>query len=139
MGFPIPIIGDIINIVGDILDKVIPDKDAREKAKHEIEMTLVSQDFHLRMGQLDINKEEAKHQSVFVAGWRPAIGWCGAIALFYHFIGFSLMEWILKVTNSGIVPPAINSDNLMELVLGILGLGGMRSYERIKGVIPPQK
>ena len=139
MAIPIPIIGDIINVVGGILDKMIPDKDAREKAKNEIEMTLVSQDFQLRMGQLDINKEEAKHQSVFVAGWRPAIGWCGAIALFYHFIGFSVMEWILKITNSGIVPPAINSDNLMELVLGILGLGGMRSYERIKGVIPPQK
>ncbi len=136
---PIPIIGDIINVVGGILDKVIPDKDAREKAKHEIEMTLVSQDFQLRIGQLEINKEEAKHQSIFVAGWRPAIGWCGAIALFYHFIGFSLIEWILKITNSGIIPPEINSDNLMEIVLGILGLGGMRTYERIKGVIPPQR
>lgn len=139
MAIPIPIIGSIVDMIGGVLDKVIPDKNAREKAKHEIEATLVSQDFQLRLGQLEINKEEAKHQSMFVAGWRPAIGWTGAIALFYHFIGFSLIEWVLKVTNSGIVPPTLNSDNLMEIVLGMLGLGGMRSWERIKGVIPPQK
>lgn len=134
MAIPIPIIGDIVNVVGGILDKVIPDKDAREKAKHEIEMTLVSQDFQLKMGQIEINKEEAKHHSIFVAGARPFIVWVCGFALAWQFIGHPLLTWGVKIAGASITAPELNTDGLISVVMSLLGLGGLRTFEKIRGV-----
>ena len=78
--------------------------------------------------QSEINKMEAQHRSIFVAGWRPFIGWiCGAVLL-YNFIIRDLIAWV----SPDVMPPAIQMDQLITILLGMLGLGGLRTFEKIK-------
>lgn len=78
--------------------------------------------------QSEINKMEAQHRSIFVAGWRPFIGWICGIALAYNFIIRDLIAWV----SPDIMPPAIQMDQLITILLGMLGLGGLRTFEKIK-------
>jgi hypothetical protein len=78
--------------------------------------------------QSEINKMEAQHRSVFVAGWRPFIGWISGVALLYNFIIRDVIAWILPDA----MPPAIQMDQLITILLGMLGLGGLRTFEKIK-------
>jgi hypothetical protein len=79
--------------------------------------------------QTKINEIEAQHRTVFVAGWRPFIGWVCGIALAYNFVIRDLFIWLIK---PDIVPPALQMEHLMTVLLGMLGLGGLRTYEKIK-------
>lgn len=79
--------------------------------------------------QTKINEIEAGHRSIFVAGWRPFIGWICGFALAYNFIIRDLFIWILKPVD---IPPALQMEHLMTVLLGMLGLGGLRTYEKIK-------
>jgi hypothetical protein len=78
--------------------------------------------------QNEVNKIEAQHRSVFVAGWRPFIGWVCGLALLYNFIIRDLVAWV----NPTVMPPALQMDQLITILLGMLGLGGLRTYEKIK-------
>lgn len=78
--------------------------------------------------QSEINKMEAQHRSVFVAGWRPFIGWICGLALAYNFIIRDVIAWV----SPDIMPPAIQMDQLITILLGMLGLGGLRTFEKIK-------
>lgn len=78
--------------------------------------------------QSEINKMEAQHRSVFVAGWRPFIGWICGLALAYNFIIRDVIAWV----SPGVMPPAIQMDQLITILLGMLGLGGLRTFEKIK-------
>lgn len=78
--------------------------------------------------QSEINKMEAQHRSVFVAGWRPFVGWICGIALAYNFIIRDVIAWL----SPNIMPPAIQMDQLITILLGMLGLGGLRTFEKIK-------
>lgn len=78
--------------------------------------------------QSEINKMEAQHRSVFVAGWRPFIGWISGVALLYNFIIRDVIAWI----SPDAMPPAIQMDQLITILLGMLGLGGLRTFEKIK-------
>jgi len=78
--------------------------------------------------QSEINKMEAQHRSIFVAGWRPFIGWICGIALAYNFIIRDLIAWV----SPDVMPPAIQMDQLITILLGMLGLGGLRTFEKIK-------
>jgi len=80
--------------------------------------------------QTKINAVEAQHRTLFVAGWRPFIGWICGVALAYNFVIRDLFIWITKTTET---PPALQMDHLMTVLLGMLGLGGLRTYEKIKG------
>lgn len=124
----------IIEIGARLLDKIIPDKDAREKAQAQLLMAAQDHDFQLALGQLKVNEQEAQHPSIFVSGWRPFIGWACAFGLVYNFLVYPLLLWIVAVSGAVITPPPLFSDNLMELVLGMLGLGALRTYEKFKGV-----
>lgn len=127
-------IGPIIDIVGKIFDRVIPDKAEAERAKMEFLKESSAQEFQLQLGQLEINKEEAKHQNIFVAGWRPFIGWiCGA-AMAYTFILYPVMNWIIEIVQPSFTAPALDTGNLMELVIGMLGMAGLRTFEKWKQV-----
>ena len=87
------------------------------------------------MGQLEVNKSEAQHRSIFVAGWRPFIGWTCGIALMAHFVLFPATDFVVAYMGYEIPPmPAFDMDSLMTVLLGMLGLGGMRSFEKFKGV-----
>jgi hypothetical protein len=125
---------DIITIGAKLLDKIIPDKDAREKAQADLLKAAQDQDFQKALAQIEVNKAEAQHSNLFVSGWRPAVGWTCVIGLVYNFIMYPLLLWIVVITGSSIEPPPMFSENLMELVLGMLGLGALRTYEKFKGV-----
>ena len=79
--------------------------------------------------QGEINKIEAQHRNVFVAGWRPAIGWVCAFALAYNFVIRDLLVWWVGVETA---PPALQMEHLMTVLIGMLGLGGMRTFEKLK-------
>jgi hypothetical protein len=125
---------DIITIGAKLLDKIIPDKDAREKAQADLLKAAQDQDFQKALAQIEVNKVEAQHSNLFVSGWRPAVGWTCVLGLVYNFIMYPLLLWFIAVTGSSIEPPPMFSENLMELVLGMLGLGALRTYEKFKGV-----
>lgn len=124
----------IVEIGARLLDKIIPDKDAREKAQAELLKAAQDQDFQKAIAQIEVNKMEAQHTSLFVAGWRPAIGWICVTGLGYNFLLYPMMTWLVVVTGSELAPPPLLSENLMELVMGMLGLGALRSFEKWKGV-----
>jgi hypothetical protein len=124
----------IVEIGARLLDKIIPDKAAREKAQAELLKAAQDQDFQLALGQIEVNKAEASHSSIFVAGWRPGLGWICVAGLAYNFVVYPLLGWAVVVTGSEFTPPPLMSDNLMELVLGMLGLGALRTAEKWKGV-----
>lgn len=135
MAFPIPIIGSIIDVVGKVIDRVVPDKAAAEKAKLEFEAQALTQEFQLALGQLKINEAEAGHSSIFVAGWRPCVGWICAAALGYAAILEPVARFVAKVgfAYTGAFP-VIDTMLTMQVLLGLLGLGGLRTWEKQKGV-----
>jgi len=79
--------------------------------------------------QTKINEIEAQHRTIFVAGWRPFIGWICGIALVYNFVIRDLFIWVVKPES---IPPALQMEHLMTVLLGMLGLGGLRTFEKIK-------
>lgn len=85
-------------------------------------------------GQVEINKVEATHRSLFVAGWRPMVGWICAFSLLWHFILYDLLSWVALAYNLEMPPILSGTEHLMTLVLSLLGFGGFRTYEKIKGV-----
>jgi len=124
----------IIELGAKLLDKVIPDKDAREKAQSELFKAAQDQDFQLALAQIKVNEEEAKSENLFKSGWRPAIGWICVFGLFYNFVLYNILLWAVATFNLQITPPALMSDILMELVFAMLGLGSLRTFEKIKGI-----
>ena len=116
---------------------LIPDKNAREQAKEEFDVQILGALSSLVEGQLDINKEEAKHVSIFVAGWRPAIGWICGIGLLWNFIVQPILMWIAFMNPGAtdlLLAPRLELGELMTLLLGMLGLGGLRTYEKRLGI-----
>ena len=113
----------LIGPVSAILDKVIPDKDLREKLSHEIATMADKQ----MSAQIEVNKVEAAHKSLFVAGWRPAIGWICGFALLYSTI-------ISPILGIWFTVPVVDTSLLTTVLMGMLGLGAMRTFEKTKGV-----
>ena len=125
----------LIGPVTGLLDKFIEDKDQKNAIAHEIATLAEKQAHESQMAQILTNREEAKSRSVFVAGWRPFIGWTCGFALAYHFIAAPLI--LFGVGIAGLEIPALpvfDMDSLMTVLLGMLGLGGMRSFEKAKGL-----
>lgn len=124
----------LVPAVSGLLDKFIPDADEKAKLAHEISTLAEKQAHESAMAQIKVNQEEAKHKSTFVSGWRPFIGWtCGA-ALAYHFIMQPLLIFVLTVTGQPVELPAFDMGSLMTVLMGMLGLGGLRTFEKFKGV-----
>ena len=125
----------LIGPVTGILDKFIEDKDAKNAMAHEIATLAEKQAHEAAMAQVSVNAAEAKHRSVFVAGWRPFIGWTCGVALAYHFVLAPLI--LFGVGISGFEIPALpefDMGSLMTVLMGMLGLGGLRTYEKQKGL-----
>ena len=120
----------LIKPVARILDKYIPDKDLKEKLEHEIKLEIQK----ANIAQIEVNKAEAAHRTVFVAGWRPFIGWTCGLALAYHFILQPIIVFTMSVNGLDYDLPEFDMGSLMTIVLGLLGLGGMRSFEKLKGL-----
>ena len=120
----------LIKPVARILDKFIVDKDLKEKLEHEIKLEIQK----ANIAQIEVNKAEALHRTVFVAGWRPFIGWTCGLALSYHFILQPIIVFTMSVNGLDYDLPEFDMGSLMTIVLGLLGLGGMRSFEKLKGL-----
>ena len=117
----------LIGPVAGLLDKFIEDKDQKNALAHEISTMAERHAQELAQGQLEVNKVEAAHKSLFVAGWRPAIGWICGLALMYS----TILAPILGIWFT--VPP-VDSSLLTTVLMGMLGLGGLRTIEKTKGV-----
>lgn len=129
------LIGSLVGPVTGLLDKFIEDKDQKNALAHEIATMAEKQAHEAAMAQVEVNKAEASHRSIFVAGWRPFVGWICAVALGYHFVLHPIILFGMGV--AGVAPielPSFDMDSLMTVLLGMLGLGGLRSYEKSKGL-----
>ena len=125
----------LIGPVTGILDKFIEDKDQKAALAHEIATMSERHAQELAKGQLEINKAEAASGSVFKGGWRPFIGWVCGTAFAYHFVLQPLI--VFGVTAAGVeIPelPSFDMGSLMTVMMGMLGLGGLRSYEKKQGL-----
>ena len=128
-------IQSLIGPVTGLLDKFVEDKDQKNKLAHELATMADRHAQELAKGQLAINAEEAKSKNIFVSGWRPSVGWCCSLALFAHFLVFPTMDVVTAYMGiDAVAYPAFDMDSLMTVLLGLLGLGGMRSFEKYKGV-----
>ena len=116
------------------ISKVVDELHTSEEEKLDKKILMQRLQQKLAEKQLDVNAKEASHRSAFVAGWRPAIGWCGAMALFFAFILSPCIEWYAKFSGIDIVPPAIETGPLLAIVTSMLGVAGMRSFEKAKGI-----
>ena len=135
MPFPMFLAAPILDVVAKVIDRVIPDKAAADKAKLDLMSTESRQEFELMLAQVKVNEEEAKSTNWFVAGWRPCVGWVCGLSLMYA----ALVEPLLRFTATVIFAyageyPVIDTALTLQILLGLLGLGAMRSTERIKGV-----
>ena len=121
-------IDKLIKPVGDILDKFVADKDLKIKLSHELEKEIIS----LNKAQLEVNKVEAQHNNIFVAGWRPFIGWCCGLSLAYHFILEPVIQYILIVNGIQYDTPEFDFSQLSTIVMAMLGMSTLRTYEKTK-------
>ena len=128
-------IESLIAPVTGLLDKFIPDADERNRLAHEIATMSTRHAHELAKSQIEVNNAEAAHKSMFVAGWRPFVGWVSGVALAWHFIGQPLAVFVIAYTGIETPPlPAFDMDSLLTVLLGMLGLGGLRTFEKTKGV-----
>lgn len=126
------LLGPGLQMINKLVDR-LPDPAAKERAALEMQSDLLKFAAEQAQAQNEVNKVEAAHQSIFVAGWRPAIGWACAIGFGWTFVGFPIMSWLLAVFGVTTELPQINSDILMELTFGMLGMGALRSFDKWKG------
>jgi hypothetical protein len=126
---------NLIGPVTGLLDQFIEDKDQKAKLAHDLATMAERHAQELAKGQLEINKAEAQSRNIFVAGWRPFIGWTCGIALAWHFIGVPVTMFFVSWFGIDIPDlPQFDMDALMTILLGMLGLGGLRTFEKVKKV-----
>jgi len=127
-------LGSLVGPVTGLLDKFIEDKDVKNKLAHDLSTMAERHAQELAKGQLEVNKVEAAHKSLFVAGWRPAIGWICGLGMASNFILIPMANFVLALTGSAIVVPLLDTGEMMPVLMGMLGLGAMRTYEKKQGV-----
>lgn len=130
-----------LDIGGKLIDRLWPDPAQRDAAKLELlkmqqsgEMAILAANTDLAKGQLAVNAAEAASGSLFVGGWRPAIGWVCAAALAYQYLFVPVGMWAAQAAGVSLPAPITLDDSLWQLMLGMLGLGGLRTAEKFKGV-----
>ena len=119
----------LVGAISPLLDKFIPDADQRNKLAHEIATMTQRQAHEIAKAQIEVNKQESAHKSLFVAGWRPFIGWTCGVAMANNFI---VMPYIAVLFSVDV--PMLELSEMMPVLMGLLGLGAYRSYEKVKGV-----
>jgi len=128
------LIPTLLPAVTNVIERFLPeDKEAQAKAKREIEQKLTDHLAQIDLAQIAVNREEAKG-NWFQASWRPATGWCCVLALFWTYIGMPIAQFVLAHTGHLIDLPSLDMSQMMPILLGLLGLGAYRSYERVKKV-----
>jgi hypothetical protein len=126
----------ILNLGNTVLDRVLPDKAANDAAKAQLASAVVQGQFAAQIAQIQVDQTEAASQSIFVAGWRPFVGWCCGAAFAYAFIIQPFAQFLLVAFHSDFdiaKLPQMDLSQMMPVLLGMLGLGAMRSYDKSQG------
>lgn len=136
------LIGPVFDTIGKIIDRAWPDP--TEAAKIKAQVFQAQQDFakqelqaslQLALSQMEVNKAEAQSGSWYAAGWRPTVGYICCAALAYQFLIYPLLNYGMAIANARFAPPTLgDTSQLMTLVMGMLGIGVMRTWEKTKGV-----
>lgn len=127
------ILGPLFEMGKTLLDRFIPDPEAKRQAEAEFVRMAAEGELKRVIAQLEINAREAQHPSVWVAGWRPGVGWMGVAGFGYAILLQPLLAWASTVKGWP-TPPAIDTDLLWVVLSGMLGIGGLRTFEKTKGV-----
>lgn len=136
------ILGDILSPVTDIVSEVVVDKDKKKEIELKLQELVDRADerYHEELlGQIETNQIEAQHASVFVAGWRPFIGWTSGVGIAYTFVAAPFIEFVARANGYVGEMPMPDMGQLMTLVLAMLGVGAMRSYDKVHGTAPLPK
>jgi len=128
------IISTLIGPVSGLLDKFIPDAGEKMAIAHELSTMAERHAQELAKGQLEVNKVEAASKSLFVAGWRPFIGWVCGLGFLSNFILIPMANFGLALAKIAVIVPMIDTAQMMPVLLGMLGLGGMRTVEKLNKV-----
>ena len=128
------ILGSLIGPVTGLLDKFIEDKDKKNAIAFELSTMAEKHAQELAKAQLAVNKQEAAHKSLFVAGWRPAVGWVCVLGMASNFLVIPMANFALALAGSTIIVPILELSAMMPVLMGMLGLGAMRTVEKSKGV-----
>ena len=126
------ILGPVLEIGRTLIERWMPDPEKKREAEMELMRMAADGELKQVIAQLEINAREAAHPSVWVAGWRPGFGWAGVAGFTYATILQPLLAW-LSVVKGWPAPPELNLDLLWVVVTGLLGIGGLRSIEKVKG------
>ena len=123
------LVATLVGPVTGLLDKFIEDKDQKAMLAHKI--ATMSEEHHqdLMKAQIEVNKVEASNSNLFVSGWRPFIGWTCGLGMFGNFITIPFANFVLALLEINIVIPLVPLETMMPVLMGMLGLGAMRSYE----------
>ena len=127
----------LASLVGPIVNKFvdrIPNGNERARAKEALEKELVDAANSVMLAQTEINAAEAQHKSIFVAGWRPFIGWVCGVGIAWSMVVQPVAQWAMIAWGDGTELPTIDTSYLMELVTAMLGMSGLRTFEKMKGV-----
>jgi hypothetical protein len=128
-------IGPLFSFLDDALKRAFPDKTEREKIQAQLQSEMLKGDLGLLQAQLGVNQVEAASTSLFVAGWRPFVGWVCGGALAYNFVAQPFLAFLIGCFAWKLPPlPLLDSGSLTTVLLGMLGIGGMRTFEKLKGV-----
>jgi hypothetical protein len=136
MSFLKDILGGLTSPITDIISEVVVDKDKKREIELKLQELVDKADarYHEElMGQIEVNKVEAQHASIFVAGWRPFIGWTSGAGLAYSFVLAPFVEFVARAFGYSQEMPMPDASQLMVLVTSMLGVGAMRSYDKGKG------
>jgi len=124
----------VLGLANSVIDRLFPDPAQKAAAQLEVMKLQQSGELQQIMGQIEVNKIEAANASIFVSGWRPAIGWVCALALAYQYLVRPLGGTIAVIAGYSLPPLPGLDDNLWQLMMGMLGMGGLRTFEKTQGV-----
>jgi hypothetical protein len=128
-------ISALIGPVTGLLDKFIPDADEKARIAHELATMGEKHAQQLALSQIEVNKAEAASGSIFKGGWRPAVGWVCASAFAYHFVLQPILLFVVALTGTELPTlPEFDMGTLLPVLGGMLGIGGLRSYEKKQGL-----
>jgi hypothetical protein len=127
------ILGPVFELGSELIKRFFPDKEEARKAEAEFLRLAAEGELKQIIAQMEVNAREAQHPSVFVAGWRPFFGWAGGVGFVYAVMIQPMLAWYATIQSIP-VPPELNLDLLWVVVTGMLGIGGLRTFEKAKGV-----
>lgn len=128
MGLDITGVGSVADLANTVISKIWPDKSEQEKQQLAAAVLVIQ-------GQLDINKAEAANPSVFVSGWRPAVGWICVAACGWNWVGLPILKAVMLASGHPITLAPADLTEMLPILIGLLGLAGYRTAEKINGVV----